>query len=443
MTLKRAYILSLGIHAVLVLFFWLVDVNVHFFNEKAAQQEAARSHEASYQRTASATYADRLKRMSELIERIDREEREKETAAAQKQAGLPSDKPTLAKTVHATTSPAEKQSQEVADLWRESSEHYDALRERYLEERAKTLAEITGTDLQTALKKVQADTKDFLKVQQDAPADKAEGAAQIAKMEADGRRMLNVVLQNSRRKEKGQTLDLESSRDAYLLGQNVAGSPETRRFDEVVDYTPLMISRGPSVNGKLDTPEDLRRIEKMRSPALQNHFYQTRHKIQFTRRIGGDGAKAASWIAPDSWYIIGPFPNPWRSQIDTSFPPEMEIDRDAVYDVGNGRTVSWQYTRTQTLGVIPPKMVDHAVYYAYTEIHCAAPIDCWLAIGSDDYSKVWVNDLLVWSGAKDEKIWRPTEGFRRVHLDQGVNRFLLRLENGINGCEFSLLISLD
>ena len=444
MTLRRALLWSFWLHAFFAFLLWLVDFRALRIQEKTAQHEAIRRHEAGYQRKASATYADRLKRMRELIERLDREQRQKENAPApQPNEKTATEKPPAPIPEPPKPKPSEKPKNEIEQLWQESRKNHEAMRERYEEQKARALAELTKTDLETARKEVQADSKDPLNGRQSAPGGAGEAAADIAKMHADGQRMLNETLQHSRHKTEGQSLDQESAREVYLLGQNNPGAPETQRFDEVVDYTPLMVSRGPRVNSILDTPEDLRRIEKLRSPILQRHFNQTRGQIQFTRRIGDAGANPATWVAPDAWYIIGPFPNHWRSQIETSFPPELEIDREAIYEGRDGRPLSWEYVRSRNIGVRPPDMEDFGVYYAYTEINCAMPIDCWLAIGSDDYSKLWVNGLLVWSGAKNEKIWNPTEGFRRVHFEQGVNRLLLRLENGINACEFSVLIALE
>jgi hypothetical protein len=446
-----------------MLLLWTVDFRALRARRNAVQREAIRSHQATYQRNASATYADRLKRMRDLIERLDREEHKKE-AGSVAEPGKTTKEPVAAPPANApTTEPAEKQNRDVSELWRESREQYEALRERYQEKRARTLAELTKTDLETARKEIQAGRKDVLNGQRNAPTDAAQAASQIAKMHGDAQGMLNEMVQRSRTRTEGQRVGsgsgggtgagsgsaegtgvgADSAREAYLLGQNEGGSPETQNFDKVVDYTPLMLSRGPRVNSKLDTDEDRRRVESMRSWTLTHHFNETSDQVRFTRRIGGTGAAPAAWVAPDAWYIIGPFPNRWRSEIETSFPPELEIDRDAVYEGRDGRPLFWRYVNTRRIGVIPPDMEDFAVYYAYTEVNCAAPLDCWLAIGSDDYSKVWVNGLLVWSGSKDEKIWNPTEGFRRVHLDQGVNRLLLRLENGINGCEFSVLIALE
>lgn len=66
----------------------------------------------------------------------------------------------------------------------------------------------------------------------------------------------------------------------------------------------------------------------------------------------------------------------------------------------------------------------------------------WVAIGSDDFSKVWIEDQLVWASGKNLKAWRLNEGLRKVHFKQGINRVLYRVENGNDKTEFSLVVSL-
>ena len=88
------------------------------------------------------------------------------------------------------------------------------------------------------------------------------------------------------------------------------------------------------------------------------------------------------------------------------------------------------------------RSLEYAIYYAYTELWFDEACDLWVAIGSDDYSKVWIEDQLVWSSGKNLKAWQLNEGVRKVHFKQGLNRVLYRVENGNNITEFSLVVSL-
>ena len=142
------------------------------------------------------------------------------------------------------------------------------------------------------------------------------------------------------------------------------------------------------------------------------------------------GGQRPGWMFVDSWYVIGPFPNPARQNMDKQFPPETVIDLDAAYEGKNGRLVRWRFVQTGTPQLVPPDMEEYAIYYAWTELYVEEAMDVWIAVGSDDKSHLWINGQLVWMSSNQLKGWQINEGFRRVRLLQGVNRLLYRLENG-------------
>ncbi len=154
-------------------------------------------------------------------------------------------------------------------------------------------------------------------------------------------------------------------------------------------------------------------------------------------------AQPGKWMAVRTWYMIGPWPNPQRKNIDRSYPPESAVDLDATYADGkDGRTLRWEFLQSPTVEIKPPDLDSYAIYYAYTEIYSDKAQDLWIAVGSDDKSTVWINDFKVWESASDHKGWRIDEGFRRVHFQKGVNRVLYRLENGHLGSALSLVVEL-
>ena len=153
----------------------------------------------------------------------------------------------------------------------------------------------------------------------------------------------------------------------------------------------------------------------------------------------GGGSK---WMFVDTWYIIGPFPNPQRRNIETKFPPESIVDLDATYAV-EGQNLRWQFVQTSTAGIRPPLLREYAIYYGYTTLWFDEAQDMWIATGSDDFSKLWINDMLVWASGSVQKVWKPNEGYRRVHFKKGLNRVLFRLENGHYDCMFSLMLHMQ
>lgn len=157
-------------------------------------------------------------------------------------------------------------------------------------------------------------------------------------------------------------------------------------------------------------------------------------------RTIAQGGEPAEWMYVDSWYCVGPFPNPNRSNIDTAFPPETEVNLDAAYTGKDGRIVTWEFLQSPTVNVVPLHAEEYAIWYLYSEVRLDRPEDLWIAIGSDDASKVWVNGAKVWQSSDVLKGWRVDEGFRKVHFNQGVNRILARLENGWRGTAISLAI---
>ena len=178
-------------------------------------------------------------------------------------------------------------------------------------------------------------------------------------------------------------------------------------------------------------------------------------------RVIGAGALPGRWMFVDSWYLIGPFDNTGRANIEKQFPPETVVDLNATYVGKRGQPVRWEFHQSPQPRVVPPfdnfnplpsgatdggggafkaRDLEYIIYYGYTELRAETDGDVWLAVGSDDFSKVWLEDQLVWASGKQQKSWRMDEGFRKVHLKRGVNRVLFRVENGRAQTEFSLAV---
>jgi len=159
------------------------------------------------------------------------------------------------------------------------------------------------------------------------------------------------------------------------------------------------------------------------------------------RKLMDDG-RTAEWMYIDTWYIIGPFPNPNREYMDKKFPPESVVDLDATYIGKDGRRLRWQFMQSSSLMIAPHLATNYAVWYAYTEIYADKPQDRWAAFGSDDYSKVWLNGELVWTSGKTPHKWIPDRGFRKLRFRQGHNPLLLKLENAGGTTGFSVVFYL-
>ena len=164
----------------------------------------------------------------------------------------------------------------------------------------------------------------------------------------------------------------------------------------------------------------------------------------------GDGIPAR-WMYVNSWYVIGPFPNPDRVNLRRKFPPESVIDLDASYPGADGKMVSWRFMQTRNstrnvyyrADVVPNGWMEYVIWYAYAEVFFDEDCDRWLAVGSDDRSDLWVNQMPVWGSSNRLKKWNIGEGFRRVHFKKGRNELLIRVENGHHFCNWSVCIATD
>ncbi len=231
----------------------------------------------------------------------------------------------------------------------------------------------------------------------------------------------------------------------YGEGASVALSERARRLEEinqasheeqggqVVDLSHLMRQADSGTGEKGETPERT-------TPSVPVPPQQIRDvDITAPARKIVTGAPGAKWVYVDSWYTIGPFANPGRANIHRSFPPESSINLDAVYD-GMFGPVRWQYIQSPSVKVVPPNPVEYGIWYAYTELAFEQDCDLWIAVGSDDRSDLWINDVKVWSSSDNLKPWSIGEGLRRVHFKKGRNRVLYRIENGWHEIAFSLCI---
>ena len=175
------------------------------------------------------------------------------------------------------------------------------------------------------------------------------------------------------------------------------------------------------------------------------------------RTAAGGMGVPAQWMYITSWHVIGPFPNPNRVNLRRKFAPESVQDLDATYIGKDGRTVRWEFMQARNRDninqwgineknaaeVVPRNREEYAIFYAYAEVVMDAECDRWIAIGSDDRSDVWINDIPVWGSSNKLKAWRLAEDFRRVHFRKGRNTILARVENGHWNFGWSLCISTE
>ena len=168
----------------------------------------------------------------------------------------------------------------------------------------------------------------------------------------------------------------------------------------------------------------------------------------------GDGVPGA-WMYLNSWYVIGPFPNPNRVNVTRKFPPESVVDLNATYVGRDGQTVRWVFTQARSVSplnpgwshrraeVVPRNATEFGIWYGYTEVRVDNDCWLWLAVGSDDRSDMWVNGVQVWGSVNERKEWHIDESVSKepIFFHAGVNAVLFRLENGPGPTGFSVCLS--
>lgn len=167
------------------------------------------------------------------------------------------------------------------------------------------------------------------------------------------------------------------------------------------------------------------------------------------RKLMQRGAKA-KWMFVNMWYVIGPFPNPGRRNLEEKFPPEASldptlgftgIDLDARYVGMDQKPVRWEFLATdRRVCFIPYPPEEWAIWYAYTEIWCDEEQNRFCIFGSDDYGKCWVNGEEVFTSGKTPHPWVPDRKHANVRLRKGVNTVLFKLENAWGRTGFSMCI---
>ena len=137
------------------------------------------------------------------------------------------------------------------------------------------------------------------------------------------------------------------------------------------------------------------------------------------------------------WKIIGPFEN----KGDTAYPPERELDLQAVYQGRGGAKVLWKDApifpdgaANSLLGLTEKS--DFAIFYLYRTIQADRETPTVLYLGSDDALTVWLNGEKVHE-YRGERATTPDEDKVKVRLKQGVNHLLLKVSNNKGGFGFA------
>ena len=156
------------------------------------------------------------------------------------------------------------------------------------------------------------------------------------------------------------------------------------------------------------------------------------------------------------WLVCGPFPNPLAPGVEEYLHDETTLGYFIDYlapvgveagvqpregmEVAPAGVDSCTWRRHAT----PDGYVDlHGIYeknngvvgYGATWIHSGEAKEVVLALGSNDGIKVWLNGAIVWENHRP-RMAAEDEDFVRVHLREGDNLLLVKVDQGGGGWGF-------
>ncbi len=165
-------------------------------------------------------------------------------------------------------------------------------------------------------------------------------------------------------------------------------------------------------------------------------------------RMLTDASARKGWLYLDTWYVIGPWNVNYKNTFSDIHPPELGIDFDATYTDGKFKNspkhpyhqMRWEFIQSDKMMLQPPQVFGSETWYAYTEVYSDKTRDMLLAVASDDFAKVWLNEKVVWDDPS-QSAYDMGEALRKVTFHQGFNRILIRVGNGPGPMVWSVLIS--
>jgi hypothetical protein len=153
-----------------------------------------------------------------------------------------------------------------------------------------------------------------------------------------------------------------------------------------------------------------------------------------------------------AYRVIGPFKGeaPGKISLDLKTPVEDDflnradgsVDLKAAYSAG-GKSIKWEPATTNRKGylnlVTAVGAAEWAVAYAYVEIESIHPRETVMKVGSKDGIRLWLNGKMVYNHDVKRDFFFGTDEVP-VHLKEGINRLLVKIDNHTGGWGFSIVI---
>ena len=131
------------------------------------------------------------------------------------------------------------------------------------------------------------------------------------------------------------------------------------------------------------------------------------------------------------WSVIGPFDNTGRKGFDTVYPPERDIDLQALYR-GKGTQVTWSsLTSSKDYGMIdinkPYGELKEVLAYAYTDYESPNDRPAEIRLGCKNAWKIWLNGELVFGRDEYHRGMRIDQYRLPISLTKGKNTLLIKV----------------
>jgi tetratricopeptide (TPR) repeat protein len=155
--------------------------------------------------------------------------------------------------------------------------------------------------------------------------------------------------------------------------------------------------------------------------------------FEYYKSIGDDESldrelKATGTPQESNWWVIGPFEN--VDGFQKAFPPERKIDLDKSYK-GKKEKVQWRQAEDSVLeGYVDLKEIFEpdmwTVAYGLISIDCPTARQAQIRIGTNESTKVWLNDEEVWvyNFRRDAYL---DDDIIPVELKEGKNTVLIKV----------------
>ncbi|MBL7974450.1 MAG: tetratricopeptide repeat protein [Candidatus Kapabacteria bacterium] len=155
-----------------------------------------------------------------------------------------------------------------------------------------------------------------------------------------------------------------------------------------------------------------------------------------------DKAKAeyAKTLAIDTWAVIGPFDNPCGSGFNKQYPPETEINMNAVYNGKYNAPAQWFVPPTQRrdrwIDFMRFFAASNGVYYAIVYVNSPSKQKVSCRVGTSGAFKAFLNDEVVLQS--DDEFNNDLDTYiAETELQQGWNKVLMKCCHwDIDKCNF-------